>query len=346
MDIEQLPQHFNKITKLKLNQLKEAAGTGPLLILTHDNPDPDGLASGAVLSELFRQKWNLPARVGYSGLVERAENKVMLKLLTPMWVPLDDLARFEDFSAIALVDTQPGSGNNRLPETIRPAIVIDHHRTQLASIENVPFVDVRPEIGATTSMVYQYYEAAGLVPSPDLASAVYYGIQTDTQGLMRPHSIVDLDIYIKTLTRIDRRKLNQVIHARVPKDYYRAFNHGLESAQIFGKVVFCYLGDLHRPDFVAELADTLIRLQGIEAVLCLGYHGDTMYLSLRTPSPDDDAGLIIQQLVSPHGKAGGHDSIAGGQIRLENGNPDWIAKILLRSFLELMEEQGPGEPLL
>ncbi len=310
----------NLISEQRLRSLQAAVGSGPLLIMTHDNPDPDALAAGVVLAALFEQKWAVKTFLGYSGLVDRSENKAMLQLLTPQWVPLEDLDNLQNYPAIALVDTQPGTGNNSLPDDLTPKVVFDHHLPIQDGCEFVAFVDINPEIGATTSLVYRYFEAADLEPDSDLASAVFYGIQTDTQGLMRSYSNIDQEIYIKTLTKINRKKLNQVIHARLPREYYRAFDRGLQAAQVFGKLVVAYLGELHRPDFVAELADYLVRLQGIEAVLCMGNHGTTMYLSLRTPSFEDNAGQIIQELVAPHGKAGGHDSIAGGQIGLHGEN--------------------------
>jgi nanoRNase/pAp phosphatase (c-di-AMP/oligoRNAs hydrolase) len=334
------------ISQQRLNQLKQAVGGGPLLVLTHDNPDPDSLASGAVLSTLFETKWGVRVYMGYSGLIDRAENKAMLRLLTPKWVPLEGLGDLRKYPAIALVDTQPGAGNNSLPEDMQVQAVFDHHRLPHINCQSIPFIDIRPELGATTTLIYQYFEAAGLEPDSDLASAVFYGVQTDTQALTRSHSQTDLEIYIKALMKIDRKKLNQVIHARLSRDYYRAFNHGLESAQVFGKVIVSNLEMLHRPDFVAEIADILIRLEGIDAVLCMGYHGDRMFLSLRTLNSEDDAGQIIQTLVAPHGRAGGHDSFAGGQIILQGKSADNLAEILTRKFLTLMNERDCGEKLL
>ena len=73
----------NPIDQSQLEKLRTTAGNGPVLILTHDNPDPDGLASGKALSTLLREAWDIPSQLIYSGLVARAENHVMLDRLTP-----------------------------------------------------------------------------------------------------------------------------------------------------------------------------------------------------------------------------------------------------------------------
>jgi nanoRNase/pAp phosphatase (c-di-AMP/oligoRNAs hydrolase) len=124
-----------------LEQLRIAAGDGPVLILTHDNPDPDALASGKALSTLLKA-WKVDSRMIYSGLVARAENRAMLERLTPEWQHSRRVSKFDRYSAVALVDTQPGAGNNRLPIDHMPQIVIDHHRPPRETIAPVPYADV------------------------------------------------------------------------------------------------------------------------------------------------------------------------------------------------------------
>jgi len=49
----------NPVDQARLDDLQKVIGKGPVLILTHDNPDPDALASGKALSFLFKQAWNI-----------------------------------------------------------------------------------------------------------------------------------------------------------------------------------------------------------------------------------------------------------------------------------------------
>jgi nanoRNase/pAp phosphatase (c-di-AMP/oligoRNAs hydrolase) len=344
--IEMSEDYQNLVTQERLQALRAAAGAGPLLVLTHDNPDPDAMASGSALAALCSKLWNVQTRLAYSGLVARAENKTMLAVLTPEWEPIENINDLYLFPACALVDTQPGSGNNSLPSDLVPRIVIDHHHPIRDGLDNIQFLDIQTEMGATSSIVYQYLEAAGIEPGPTLSTAIFYGIQTDTQSLSRSGSSIDQEIYFKLLSRIDREKLIQVIQAGLPREYFKAFNEGLKATRVYGKAVISYLGQLHRPDFVAEMADALIRLEDARAVLCLGYHDDLLYLSLRTPTVENDAGHLIQAIVTPNGKAGGHGTIAGGQIRINDKSVEKTVREVQNRFLQLMKESGRGEKLL
>ncbi len=335
------------ISTKRLEKIRKLAGHGPVLILTHDSPDPDALASGKALALLLKSTWNIESRLKYSGLVARAENRAMLNLLTPEWDKIDGLLDLKPFSAVVLVDTQPTAGNNSLPENYLPQIVIDHHQPIREGLEQVGYVDVRPEMGATTSMVYQYLVAAQIEPDPALATAMFYGLQTDTRGLARGASPVDEQVYMRLLRLLDRKKLIQVEQAGLSREYFRAFDQGLQATRVYGKAVYAYLGEMHRPDFPAEMADILIRLESARIAMCMGYHGETMYLSLRTESLSElDAGLYAQRLVLGLGKAGGHGTMAGGQIKLSDREIPELVVEMEKRYLEITAETSPGETLI
>ena len=229
----------NPIDQSHLDRLRAVAGDGPVLILTHDNPDPDSLASGKALATLFREAWNVPSRLVYSGLVARAENHAMLTRLTPEWEHGETLPDLKQFSAVAQVDTQPGAGNNRL-DTVQPRhIVIDHHYPVRDTIEAVSYVDVRTETGATVTMLYQYLEAAGIQPDPILATAMFYGLKTDTRSLSRGDSPADEVAFVKLLHHLDQQELSGVELASLSREYFRAFSRGLHATRLYGRAIVC-----------------------------------------------------------------------------------------------------------
>jgi len=329
----------------RLSRLRIIVGSGPALILTHDNPDPDALASGKAFATLLKSAWNITSRLLYGGTVQRAENHVMLNLLTPEWEHIDVLTELDQYSAVILVDTQPGAGNNRLPNTHTPEIVIDHHHPIRKKIGVVPFSDVQPDIGATVTLVNQYLEAAGIVPDSDLATAMFYGLKTDTRGLSRGASPADKAAYLKLLHLIDYMKLNQIEQAGLSQTYFRAFSRGLQASLLYTQSVVADLGAMLRPDLAAEMADLLIRLDEAQAVLCLGIHDQTLHLSIRTKLLGQDAGLLIQQVIVPPGRAGGHGTMAGGQVPLARQEKNLLVNEIIRRFLEVMGEKGGGKPL-
>lgn len=337
---------MNPIDQNQLEKLRTTAGNGPVLILTHDNPDPDGLASGKALSTLLREAWDIPSQLMYSGLVARAENHVMLNRLTPEWECSEALPDLRQFSAVAQIDTQPGAGNNRMRVTHPNHIVVDHHYPVRDATTTASYADVRTDIGSTVTMLFQYLDAAGIDPDPRLATAMYYGLKTDTRSLTRGESVAD-DVAFMNLTRyLDQRELSKVEVAALSLEYFRAFSQGLHAARLFGQAVIAWLGSIEQPDFAAEMADILIRLQGARAALCMGQFRDTLHISLRTGGRDQDAGMIIQQVVTSPGSAGGHGTMAGGQFPLFGIDMDTLLAELEHRFLAVLGEAGEGMALI
>ena len=187
--------------------------------------------------------------------------------------------------------------------------------------------------------------AAGIVPDTDLATAMFYGLKTDTRGLSRGASPVDKAAYLKLLHLIDYMKLNQIEQAGLSQTYFRAFSSGLHAALFYTQSVVADLGTMHRPDLAAEMADLLIRLDEAQAVLCLGIYDQTLHLSIRTKLLGQDAGLLIQQVIVHPGRAGGHGTMAGGQVPLARQEKNLLVNKIACRFLEVMGEKGGGKPL-
>lgn len=337
---------INPIDHTRLEKLRKTAGTGPVLVLTHENPDPDGLASGKALATLLRDAWDVPSRLLYTGLVARAENHVMLTRLTPEWEKTETLPDLKQYSAVAQIDTQPGAGNNRLRFLHPNLIVMDHHYPVREGTRAATYADVRTDIGSTVTMLYQYLEAAGIRPDPLLATAMYYGLKTDTRSLSRGDSIADDVAFMKLTRRVDQQELARVEVAALSLEYFRAFSQGLHATRLHGTASITRLGMIEQPDFAAEMADILIRLQGAKAALCMGQYGDTLHISLRTGTRGQDAGMIIQQVVIAPGSAGGHGTMAGGQFPLTGMDMESLLTDMEKRFLAVVGENGEGMGLI
>ena len=61
--------------------LQTVAEAGSILIVPHNDPDPDAIASAIALRYLFAQRLGLDAPVAYAGFIGRAENKAMVRYL-------------------------------------------------------------------------------------------------------------------------------------------------------------------------------------------------------------------------------------------------------------------------
>lgn len=287
------------------------SGRGRILIVVHDNPDPDSLASAMALRHLFAVRLNREAVIAFSGMIGRSENLAMAKLLqiplTPF--PLIDLKTFQ---VICLLDSQPQTGNNSLPPTARVDIVIDHHPMRDASA-GCRWVDIRPDYGTTATILYEYLKVQGVSVGTNLATALFYAIKSETQDLGREARRPDRDAYLVLFPLANKTLLNSITRPRLPRDYFIALHNALEHALIYGNVLIATL-KVQFPEVVAELADLLLRLEGMETVLCMGHYNVEMILSIRTSSEEINAGELIRSLVAGIGSAGGHGMMAGGKV--------------------------------
>jgi nanoRNase/pAp phosphatase (c-di-AMP/oligoRNAs hydrolase) len=284
---------------------------GTLVILPHDNPDPDALASAAAIKFLAATLAKKESQIVLGGIVGRAENRAMLTYLNITLVPVGEV-RFAGDTQVVLVDTQPGRSNNSLPEGIVPTGVIDHHPAY-GRYGGIPFVDLREQYGATSSIVTEYLEESKLVPEPKIATALFYGITAETQDLGREATAADIEAAHFLYPYTNKRRLAKIENARVPREYFRVFREGIERATLYDRVVVSMLGEVQYPDMVAELADFLLRLDQVEWAAAIGTFGTCLHVSIRTTDREQNAGDLLQRVLGSR-SAGGHDMIAGGRI--------------------------------
>jgi nanoRNase/pAp phosphatase (c-di-AMP/oligoRNAs hydrolase) len=334
------------MTQERLDSLLEATGGARrVLILPHNDPDPDAIASAVALRYLLAEKLGVEGYIAYRGIIGRAENKALVRYLDH---PLHRLAGSDLRQAvsIALVDTQPGAGNNPVSPQSSVAIVLDHHTWREATAA-VHFADVRQELGATSTILTEYLQAAGIEPDPPLATALFYGIKTDTMGLGRGASPADAAAYFYLQPRVDVEALVKIERAQVPVEYFVQLAAALQATRVFDGVVISYVGPMSHPDMTAEMADLLLRLEGARWVICMGAHNEELILSVRTRTRRGEAGGLAQRIVEHWGSAGGHGTMAGGQIPLKGENPEQMARQLGQRALEYLKiPEAAGRPLV
>jgi nanoRNase/pAp phosphatase (c-di-AMP/oligoRNAs hydrolase) len=219
----------------------------------------------------------------------------------------------ESYDAVALVDTQPATGNNSMPKHKTPVIVFDHHPLRKAT-RGVPFSDIREDYGATATILYEYLEPAGIHPDRRLASAIFHAIRSETQNLGREAGKPDARVFLECFPLVDNEALSRIEHARLQRNYFLMMGQAIEGTSIYSEIAVTLLGPVPTPDMVAQFADLIIRLEGIEWALCIGRYRSDLLLSIRTNSRRHNAGRMIRAIVGSQGTAGGHDMIAGGKI--------------------------------
>jgi len=231
-------------------------------------------------------------------------------------VPLSRVV-FDDYDLIAMVDTQPEQGNHSLPSAHFPDVVIDHHparpETQLAAV-----ADVGRDAGATSTVVTDYLRASGLDMPSTIATALFYGIKSDTRDLERETTQPDVDAYLWLFPQADPQSLAEIEHPRLPEDYFRLFHRAVERAQVYDAAVVCDLGKVYYPDLVAEVADRFLTMGEVKWSLAFGAYQSSLYFSLRTRDRRMNAGRLIREVIETQGgTAGGHGSMAGARLSVK-----------------------------
>jgi nanoRNase/pAp phosphatase (c-di-AMP/oligoRNAs hydrolase) len=285
---------------------------GRWLVLTHDNPDPDALASAQILARVLRQVFRQKVTVAYGGIIGRAENQEMVKSLRLPFSHIRNLS-FKRYRHFALVDTQARSGNNQLPPRVVPDIVIDHHPLR-ANTQTGPFHDIRPKYGATATILAEYMLAAGVKPTHALATALIYAIRSETLDFAREHIGPDKAIHDLFFPQANHRLLARIQSPRLPLTYFSNLHDALENLESVDSLILSHLGPVEQPDIVPEIADLLLRLEGRTWSLATGYYKDRLYLSIRTTNTRADAGGLMRRILGRRGKGGGHGMIAGGWV--------------------------------
>ncbi len=298
--------------------LKMFDGHESALICTHDNPDPDSIASAFALGKLLEAKRGVTFTLTYGGVLGRAENREMVKLLKIPLVPFHriDLAEFD---VVGLVDTQPEVRNHALTQDRiegKKMICIDHHPARAHS-KDAEYADVGGDFGATSTLLTHYLHEAKVVPDRQLATALFYGIKSDTRDLGREVSAEDVWAYTHLVGLTDMPTVSAIEHPKLPRDYFSVLVRAIQKAEVFGdNVVACDLGPVYVPDLVPETADRLATAKGIRWSIVVGEYQDEIYCSLRVNDRRFSAGKLVREVITnyPDGSAGGHGSMAGARL--------------------------------
>ncbi|MHC4953918.1 MAG: DHH family phosphoesterase [Planctomycetota bacterium] len=283
-------------------------------IQVHNNPDPDAISSAVGMRYIYERYLGIPSRIVFGGIVGRAENRAMLRLLGIQLVPCSKID-YNDCDLLTLVDTQPGAGHTDMPKGRVPEVVIDHHPARAES-NGALYWDVGRPMGATATIVAEMILRNHMPLPRDVATALMYGIKSDTHDLSQEASPTDLAVYQMLFGYGDTATLAQIENARVPRSYYAVYQRAIQNALIYDFATVSHLGRIDNPDMVAEMADFLLRCEDLRWSLVTGIFENTLHLSLRGTSKNAHAGRIARKAVGVMGSAGGHGHMAGGQIPL------------------------------
>lgn len=316
-------------------------GQTSLLIVMQDNPDPDAIAAAVALRKLVDNVAGIKSSIAHGGIVGRSENKALVKYLN---LTLSECASidFDKFDLIAMVDTQPGTGNNSLPQDREVDIIFDHHPIKKMT-RSSSFYDIRARYGAASTILVEYLVLANIEIEMPLATALLYAIRSDTQDLGREACNADIEAITHLFPIANKRMLSRIQRGSVPGKYFVMLASALKNAQVYEDTIITELGDISNPDIIGEVADLLLRHDGIEWVMASGVFNDKFLISIRTNDEKKRADQAIEKIVNKIGTGGGHLTYAGAQVPLDDQKSlkdiPKIEKIVKNKFLKITGNQ-------
>lgn len=292
-----------------------ARGTPVVPILIQPDPDPDGMASALGLRVLLHRKDDESPIISL-GEVTRPENQRMAELIGLRVVRVSE-PELKAFKRVIAVDTQPAPVESRTSFA-----VIDHHPVRTGYTAD--FVDIRPHYGAAATIVTGYLRVGDEDRiSPRLATALIYGIRTDTEVLRRGTGPADIEAYAFLQGRADQDLLRKIGRPAFSETALRAVGRALASLRKDGDVAAAYVGRLdHRASHVLpNLADFCLAIEGVAWSAAGGLVGDELVINLRHVGGGVGAGELARALAEEEGMGGGHKSMARVAIRLDGRRP-------------------------
>ena len=343
-------QHASRISQRLFSLL--ASWEGTLGIITHKNPDPDAISSAMALAEIAKQAngKTLATRIFYEGNIGHQENRTFVNLLDIKMEHLtaDALAKC---TYLAMVDCEGPGANNDVPPQTKINIIIDHHREGKHVTNQNNFVDIRPGVGATASIMTQYLQELDVPVDKRVATALLYGIRTDTKEFKRNVTPQDLSYAGFLLPLTDADLLDKIMSPSMSQETLDVIGKAIHERKIQSGYLFANVGYVMNRDALPQAADLLISLEGVNTALVYGITDNAIVISARNRDIRLHIGNALSEAFGDMGDAGGHPNMAAATLPLHYfGKVEDKARLLeiviepvLKKFRDLVGLENEGK---
>jgi len=304
------------------------------------NADPDSIASAMAVKRLL---WRRVANVAISNIniIKRPDNLAMIRLLGVDLIPIKkiDLNRFTKF---IIVDSQPD--HHESFAMFKPDVIIDHHPETSAV---APFSDIRPEYGATATIMTEYLRAAKIKPSVKLATALFHAIKTDTGNFERQTIIEDIRAFQFLYRHTNIHLAQKIEHGEIRLDFLKYFEHALQNKRMRKGRVFIHLGDVINPDVCVLVGDFFMRVDAAKWSIVSGKYDKKLVIIFRNDGLQKNAGNFAKKAFGSMGSAGGHKSAARAEIPFSEieDHVDLEENEMLQKWIINQVEKSAGKKL-
>jgi nanoRNase/pAp phosphatase (c-di-AMP/oligoRNAs hydrolase) len=313
-----------------------------VLIMLHNDPDPDAMASGLALRNVLRRT-KTTAIIGAMKGVTRPENLRMVNLLD-LHVDAITVESLKEFDRIAMVDVQPHYFGGLID---RVDLVIDHHPEQPGY--TALFKDIRPDYGSTSTILTEHLRAVDVNISERTATAMLYAIKSDTLFFNRQTNRVDLEAFSFLYPLADPQLIRKMEGAEITSERLEYVIKAYEGGVLLEQVFCAFLGPLPREDFIPYVADFFLQLEDVKWTIIAGVVNDAFVVSVRNLGYSKNAAEFVRRFFAEIGSAGGHRAMAKAVVpvqafRKRFGNldpkaiPAWLQELAGQFLHDLPKE--------
>lgn len=306
-----------------------ARGAKRPLVLMYGDPDPDGIGAALGLRTIWAAAGATP-RVRYTGEVQRYQNKLLLSWLK---IEIERLHPEElaEADLVAVVDAQPGFWKESPPVA---QVVIDHHPVREDT--SAAYIDLRPDYGATSTIITEYLSEAGLPIDRQVATALIYGITTDTDDLKRHAGPADIAAYELLQHHADTGFRARLDKSQIPMAVLDWISWGIGHRVVHRDLCLIHFGNVPTADIMVQVADLMLLTCGIAWVVCAGVrkddNGRRLVVVFRGDGHHGDVGKRARLAFAKIGSAGGHRTMARAEVTLEDQDGEQVVDLLVDSL--------------
>ncbi|MBQ4537525.1 MAG: DHH family phosphoesterase [Lachnospiraceae bacterium] len=291
-------------------KLSDLLAYDDIVVQCHDNPDADAIASGfGVYTYLKSRGKKVQLIYGGRFLIQKSNLVLMVEELQ---IPIEHKETLELPELLITVDCQYGEGNVTRFETQNVA-VIDHHQIcgELPELN-----EVRSNLASCSTIVWDLLEKEKVNVNEDknLATALYYGLMTDSNNFTEVSHPLDKDL------RDDAEVHRHLIVL------FRNSNLSLEELTIAGDALMNYHYDERYryavviarpcdPNVLGIISDMVLEVAGVDTCLVYSVQPFGIKVSVRSCVKEVRADELVRFIVKDIGSGGGHLEKAGGFIQ-------------------------------
>jgi nanoRNase/pAp phosphatase (c-di-AMP/oligoRNAs hydrolase) len=299
-----MTEFARSLTKARVQQYRRYfSDVDRVLIMLHNDPDPDAMASGLALRNVLHRT-KATAIIGAIQGVTRPENLRMVNLLDIHVEPIA-AAKVNDYDRIAMVDVQPHYFGGAID---RVDLVIDHHPEQPGY--TAIFKDIRADYGSTSTILTEHLRAVDVNISERTATAMLYAIKSDTLFFNRQTNRVDLEAFSYLYPLADAALIRKMEGAEITPERLDYVMKAHRAGRFIDQVFCAFLGASPREDFIPYVADFFLQLEGVKWTIIAGIVEDSLIVSVRNLGYTKNAGEFVRRFFADLGSAGGHRAMA------------------------------------